>query len=102
MLNQIWQKPIKKSSLMDDRQIIEEAYQQAREEDDFYLDANKPKETESEAGRQEIATYKKAKRDDKLADLAKKGMLASSLIEDEAEGENDEEEDLEIEGSSDE
>ena len=82
--------------------MIEEAYKLAREEDDYYLDANKPKETESETGREEIATYKKAKRDDKLADLAKKGMLASSLIEEEADEENDEEEDLEIEGSSDE
>ena len=87
---------------MKDREMIEEAYKLAREEDDFHLDANKPKETESEAGREEIATFKKAKKDDKLADLAKKGMLASSLIEEEAEGENDEEEDLEIEGSSDE
>ena len=87
MLNQIWQKPIKMSSLMDDRQIIEEAYQQAREEDDFYLDANKPKETEYDAGKQQIASYKRAKLEDQMAEKARKGMQVSSLIEDQAEAE---------------
>ena len=74
-----------------DEQIVADAHAEVDGESEFHLDANKQKETESDAAQEDIATDQKAKLQDQLLAKKQKGLIGKMFVEDQAivEGKDD-------------
>ena len=84
-----------------DEQKIRDAFIAAQSSDGSLLDLIKPKETESQAAEEDIASYSKAKREDDENVRRNRTRQGRELIEDEA-GVDDEQEKVQSDDETDE